>query len=130
MKLEPPELSETAQPGARRINGALQTIKPKDQIGLRPMFDPVAITPDGKWMRIRTPTSWINCMLAMDSGHLRNDFRLEWLRSDSLGIGISARSYRLTPPMLPRAPWRFESGAFQRFLLGRNWTCTSERVAR
>lgn len=29
---------------------AWQTIKPKDQIGLRPMIHPVAITPDGKWM--------------------------------------------------------------------------------
>jgi Tol biopolymer transport system component len=27
-----------------------QTIKPKDQIGLRWMVSPVAITPDGKWM--------------------------------------------------------------------------------
>jgi hypothetical protein len=27
-----------------------QTIKPKDQVGLRVMYNPVAITPDGKWM--------------------------------------------------------------------------------
>lgn len=27
-----------------------QTIKAKDQVGLRPMGNPVAITPDGKWM--------------------------------------------------------------------------------
>jgi hypothetical protein len=27
-----------------------QTIQPKDQVGLRPMSNPVAITPDGKWM--------------------------------------------------------------------------------
>jgi eukaryotic-like serine/threonine-protein kinase len=27
-----------------------QTIRPKDQVGQRPMSNPVAITPDGKWM--------------------------------------------------------------------------------
>jgi hypothetical protein len=27
-----------------------QTIKPKDQVGLRVMYNPVAITPDGTWM--------------------------------------------------------------------------------
>ena len=27
-----------------------QTIRPKDRIGLRAMNNPVAITPDGKWM--------------------------------------------------------------------------------
>jgi hypothetical protein len=43
-------MAQPASPGLQRINGALQTIKPKDQMGLRPMFNPVAITPDGKWM--------------------------------------------------------------------------------
>jgi hypothetical protein len=27
-----------------------QTVKPKDQVGLRPMVSPVAVTPDGRWM--------------------------------------------------------------------------------
>jgi hypothetical protein len=27
-----------------------QVLKPKDQLGLRPMIFPVAITPDGRWM--------------------------------------------------------------------------------
>jgi hypothetical protein len=27
-----------------------QTIQPKDQVGLRPMTNPLAITPDGRWM--------------------------------------------------------------------------------
>ncbi|WP_410964930.1 hypothetical protein, partial [Salmonella sp. SAL04286] len=27
-----------------------QVIRPKEQVGLRPMADPTAITPDGRWM--------------------------------------------------------------------------------
>lgn len=29
-----------------------QTVKPKDQVGLRPMVNPTAITPDGRWMAV------------------------------------------------------------------------------
>jgi len=33
-----------------------QAIKPKDQVGLRPMVGPVAVTPDGRWIAVAYST--------------------------------------------------------------------------
>jgi hypothetical protein len=33
-----------------------QVIKPKDQVGLRPMVAPMAITPDGRWIAVAYST--------------------------------------------------------------------------
>jgi hypothetical protein len=33
-----------------------QVIKPKDQVGLRPMVGPMAVTPDGRWIAVAYST--------------------------------------------------------------------------